>query len=116
MERNLEVVRWMARRVTTAQMAKMLAIRLKGAITDSTGLGGKYDFTLYVSAASVGMSSGPEAAGSAARAVGEEAAEGVSPASVFGVLQDKLGLTLTKKQGAFDLFVVDHVEKVPVEN
>jgi uncharacterized protein (TIGR03435 family) len=120
MERNLEVVRWMARSVTTAQMAKMLAIRLKGPVTDSTGLGGKYDFTLYVSAASVGMSPGPEAANSAlanaARTVGEEAAEGVSLPSVFVVLQEKLGLTLAKKQGFLDLFVVDQVERVPVEN
>jgi len=119
-ERNLEVARWTARGITTARMAKALAGLLKGPVTDATGLGGEYDFTIYCSAASVGLSSGPEAVGSApagaARAVGEEAAEGVSLPSVFAVLQDKLGLTIEKKQGFFDLFVVDHVEKVPVGN
>jgi uncharacterized protein (TIGR03435 family) len=120
MSANSEVVRWMARGVTTAQMAKMLATRLQGPVTDSTGLGAKYDFTLYFSAASVGFSPGPALAsptpGDAPRRVGEEAAEGISLPSVFVVLQDKLGLTIERTQGFFDLFVVDHVEKVPAEN
>jgi uncharacterized protein (TIGR03435 family) len=101
-------------------MARLLATRLQGPVTDSTGLKGKYDFTLYFSASSVGMSPGPVLAGPApagvATKVGEEAAEGVSLPSVFVVLKDKLGLTLERKQGSFDLFLVDHVERVPVEN
>ena len=114
-QRNSEVARWVARGVTTAQMAKILANLLHGPVTDSTGLGGKYGFTLYFSAASVGLSADAVPAG-AARKVGDEAAEGVSLPSVFMVLQNQLGLTLQRKQGFFDLFVVDHVEKVPAEN
>ena len=120
MLRNSEVVRWLAREVTVAQMARLLATRLQGPVTDSTGLKGKYDFTLYFSASSVGMSPGPVLAGPApagvATKVGEEAAEGVSLPSVFVVLKDKLGLTLEREQGSYDLFLVDHVEKVPVGN
>ena len=114
-DRNRDVARWVARSVTTAQMAKMLAARLQGAVTDRTSLEGKYDFTLYFSATSAGSGVGPSPAG-AGKKVGEEAAEGVNLPTVFAVMQDKLGLTLQKKQGSFDLFVVDHVEKAPLEN
>jgi uncharacterized protein (TIGR03435 family) len=120
MLRNSEIVRWLARGVTVAQMARLLAGRLQGPVTDSTGLDGKYDFTLYCSAVSVGLSSGPDPAGPApagvAKKVGEESAEGVFVPSIFVVLREKLGLTLEKKQVLLDLFVVDHVERVPVEN
>jgi uncharacterized protein (TIGR03435 family) len=119
-QHNGEVARWMARGVTTAEMARRLATHLQGPVTDSTGLGGKYDFVVYFSASSVGLSSDAALVGPgparAARKVGEEAAEGVKLPSVFVVLRDKLGLTLQRKQGFFDLFVVDRVEKVPVEN
>jgi uncharacterized protein (TIGR03435 family) len=114
MERNGEIARWVARGITTGQMAKMLAGRLQRPVTDSTGLDGKYDFSLYFSSESVGMSPGPAPAGAAVRIRGT--ASGESLPSVFLVLHDKLGLTLEQKQGFFDLFVVDRVEKTPVEN
>jgi uncharacterized protein (TIGR03435 family) len=31
-------------------------------------------------------------------------------------IQEQLGLKLERKKGSVDVFVIDHVEKVPVEN
>jgi uncharacterized protein (TIGR03435 family) len=115
MRRNADVTRWVARGATTAQMTRMLSNNLRVPVTDSTGLRGSYDFTLYYSPANAGLPAGGTPAGAAKKA-GAEAAEGVMLPSLFVVLLDKLGLTLTKKQGFFDLFVVDHVDRVPVEN
>jgi uncharacterized protein (TIGR03435 family) len=119
-QRSSEVVRWVGRGVTTSQIAKMLAVRLDAPVGDETGLMGMYGFTLYFSAGVSALSSGPVTGGSGptstARKVGAEAAEGVSLPSLSVVLRDKLGLTLEKRQGFVDVFVVDHVERVPVAN
>jgi uncharacterized protein (TIGR03435 family) len=112
MERSGEIARWVARGITTGQMAKTLASRLQHPVTDSTGLDGKYDFTLYCSAESVGLSPEPVSANHAKKF--GETDETAPP--IFAVLQDKLGLKLERRQGHFDLFVVDHVEKIPTEN
>jgi uncharacterized protein (TIGR03435 family) len=109
-ERSGQIARWTARGATTAEMAKTLASRLQRSVTDSTGLNGKYGFTLYCSSESVGLPPPPPGV---AKGVGET--DETLP-SVFAMLQNTLGLKLEQRQGYFDLFVVDHVEKTPTEN
>ena len=91
-------------------MAKTLASRLQRPVTDSTGLNGKYGFTLYCSSESVGLPPPPPGV---AKVVGET--DETLP-SVFAMLQNTLGLKLEQRRGYFDLFVVDHVEKTPTKN
>ena len=109
-ERSGQIARWTARGATTAEMAKTLASRLQRPVTDSTGLNGKYGFTLYCSSESVGLPPPPPGV---AKVVGET--DETLP-SVFAMLQNTLGLKLEQRQGYFDLFVADHVEKTPTEN
>ena len=113
--RSVDVVRWLARGVTTAQMAKRLDSLLQSPVTDSTGLDHRYDFTLYFSAARAGTSAPPPVPG-ATRKLGTEAAEGVVLPPLAVALENKLGLVLRKKEGFVDLLVVDHINKVPAEN
>ena len=112
--RNAEVARWYARGVTTARIARTLAGLLRTPVTDSTGLEGKYDFTLYCSPESVGL--GQSAAPKAAKSVGDVAAEGVLMPPITIAIEKTLGLRLERKPGFIDLFVLDHAEKTPIEN
>lgn len=43
-------------------------------------------------------------------------ADAVDAPSVFGAVEDELGLTLKKTTGPVEFMVVDHIEKVPTEN
>ena len=60
---------------------------------DTTGLKGRYDFTLEW--AQHDTDDGP---------------------SLFTALQEQLGLRLVAQKGPVEILVIDHVEKVPAEN
>jgi uncharacterized protein (TIGR03435 family) len=110
------VAQWVARGATMDQWVGDLTRRLGRPVTDLTGLKGKYDFTLYFSAASVGVQEpvNPSRVASPS-AAGLIVPEGDLP-TIFGVLQSELGLKLAPKKGAIDFLVIDHAEKTPVEN
>jgi uncharacterized protein (TIGR03435 family) len=36
--------------------------------------------------------------------------------TIFSAVQEQLGLKLEQKKGSVDIFIIDHVEKNPVEN
>jgi uncharacterized protein (TIGR03435 family) len=72
-------------------LAGNLSGQLGRPVTDSTGLKGKYDFTLSW----VRDDSGP---------------------TLFGAVQEQLGLKLTSTKAPVDIIVVDHIEKTPTEN
>lgn len=80
-----------------AEVVAMLAVQIGGPVTDETGLHGKYDFTL-----SWVVENNPSA-------------DSPGPTLVEAI-QEQLGLKLERKKGSVDVFVIDHVEKVPVEN
>ena len=84
-------------------------------VIDSTGLKGKYDFTLTFSPDSVEGESGPALSPSSQSDDG-----GIAPLggglTVFGALEKQLGLKLEPRKILFDAFVIDHAEKTPVEN
>jgi uncharacterized protein (TIGR03435 family) len=63
-------------------------------VIDKTGLTGRYDFTL-------------EYAG-----LGDDA----TGPNVFSAIEKQLGLKLDKSRAPLDVIVIDHIDKVPVEN
>ena len=82
-----------------AQLATYLSGQLKAPVTDVTGLKGAYDFKFRYSPASFGI--GPDT--------------GDAP-TLFAAVQADLGVRLEKKKAPIDVFVVDHVEKIPEAN
>ena len=42
--------------------------------------------------------------------------DGQSNPSLFAAIQEQLGLKLEQRKGPVDLLVIDHLEKVPIEN
>jgi uncharacterized protein (TIGR03435 family) len=101
-----------------SRLADALSRQVGRPVTDKTGLAGNYDFTLDFdpegSIGGRGMMPPPPPGGG-----GDS--PGANPsepefASLFIALQEQLGLKLELKKGPLDLLVIDHSEKVPVEN
>lgn len=66
-------------------------------VIDSTGLSGTFDFTLDWSSSDAPV-------------------EGIARPSLFTALDEQLGLKLRAAKKTIDIWVVDHAERVPVEN
>jgi uncharacterized protein (TIGR03435 family) len=81
-----------------AQLATLVSNALNRPVTDSTGLSGKYDFTLTCNTGA-----------------GGDTRESVFP-SIFSALPAQLGLKLVPKKMAVDQVVIDYMEKTPTEN
>jgi uncharacterized protein (TIGR03435 family) len=82
-----------------AELAAALSDPLRSAVVDATGLTGRYDFTLDFS------SFVPEA--------------GQTPdemTATISVVQQQLGLKLESRKLPTQILVVDHADKMPVEN
>jgi uncharacterized protein (TIGR03435 family) len=96
-------------------LADMLANQIGTPVVDKTGLTGTFSFTLEFvpeRIATAGLGGGLVAPG---------AVPGASPntfdgLTIFGAIQEQLGLRLEKKKGPLNVMVVDQVEKVPTEN
>jgi uncharacterized protein (TIGR03435 family) len=79
-------------------IARFLSTQIGRPVIDRTGLTDSYAFTLSFIVdvpPSVDPPFGP---------------------TIFKALQDQLGLKLEPKRGMVDVFVVDHLEKLPTEN
>jgi uncharacterized protein (TIGR03435 family) len=90
-----------------AELANFLSNQLGQPVTDATGLSGRYDYGLSFLMEPGGRAAGPTASN------GPEPEFGVS---LIDAVRDQLGLRLEKKKGQADVLVVDHAEKVPIEN
>jgi uncharacterized protein (TIGR03435 family) len=92
-----------AQKIPMAKLADFLSNQLGNPVTDMTGMKGFFDFTLEWA---------PEAR------PGEAAAttDSVPGASIFAALQEQLGLKLETRKGPVEMLVIDHVEKIPIEN
>ena len=98
--------RWRVAKMSMEEFAGRLAVQVGRPVSDATGLKGKYDFTLsWVTA----PARPPSADGTV------PAPDDAGP-TIFGALQEQLGLKLDSKKVAVDMLVVDHMEKVPAEN
>jgi uncharacterized protein (TIGR03435 family) len=80
-----------------------LSGELRCPFEDNTGLKGKYAFKL-------------EWAPDETQANGGEAPSDPSRPSIFAALQDQLGLKLEAKKFPVEMFVIDHIDKVPTAN
>lgn len=96
-------------RMTMEMLTAQLAGQLHSPVADSTGLTGKYEIDLYwVMDSRLRTTALTDTATSA---VETEAGPTLTQA-----LQDELGLRLESKEGQADFLVVDHAEKIPLEN
>jgi len=117
---NSGLTRWVGGNVPTDSedapcLTGMLNSLTGQPVVDSTGLKGKYDFTLTFSSGSPDGASGSAAGSSPSDPGGTVPATDVGP-SVFGALEDQLGLKLEPKKIMIDAFVIDHAERTPTEN
>jgi len=94
-------------------IVNFLSNELGRPVTDATGLKGVYDYTLTWMAEPVGRV-GVAAAPSADTSGGGPQDDFGS--SIIDAVREQLGLTLQRKKGQADVLVIDHSQKVPVEN
>jgi uncharacterized protein (TIGR03435 family) len=87
-----------------AQLADFLSNQLGQPVADSTGLTARYDYDLSFMMEPGGCAAGPSTS------------ESEFGASLMDAVRDQLGLKLEKKKGKSEVLIVDHAEKVPIEN
>jgi uncharacterized protein (TIGR03435 family) len=90
-------------RVTLAQLSEMAQSPLQGVVVDQTGLKGSYDFTLDMS---------PFMGGGDFRPTGIEDVITM----IIQAANEQLGIKIEQKKVPAELLIVDHAEKIPVEN
>jgi uncharacterized protein (TIGR03435 family) len=97
-QKQMKVV---VRRTPISQLVEMLANVLHSPVVDLTELKGRYDITLELAKYLPDMQN----------------RESMDPVSIITRgLQDELGLKLESRKMPLDLLIIDHAEKVPVEN
>ncbi|MGB7759455.1 MAG: TIGR03435 family protein [Bryobacteraceae bacterium] len=107
--------RWQAPDAQMEQLTRMLAGELGKPVTDSTGLKGRYNFTLYwmqdeMRATQLTAAPETEATPSSSTTV-----DAFGP-TIFRALRDQLGLRLDPKKGPANILVVDSAVRQPTEN
>jgi len=91
-------------RTPLSQLVELLSTLFRAPVVDMTELKGKYDITISVGKYIGEMQKDPGGAPP-------------DPLSIITMgLQEELGLKLESKKVTLDLLVIDHAEKVPVEN
>jgi uncharacterized protein (TIGR03435 family) len=106
--------------MTLAGLAAALSQMLDRPVVDLTGIKGTYDIDLewvpdeHESSALTKMRIMGGQAGGGGEAHGETSDP--NGQSIFGALQEKLGLRLEGRKSPVDILVVDGVERVPTEN
>jgi len=95
--------------VSMADFADRLAtrpLRVDRPVVDKTGLNGEWDFTLKFAENAAELKSSLE---------GMEKGDPGGP-SLFTVIQEQLGLRLEPARSSVDTLVIEHADKIPVEN
>jgi uncharacterized protein (TIGR03435 family) len=101
-------------RYSMQQLADMLSRNLNKQIYDKTELLGNYAFSFHYLPETA---SSPSTVSSASGDAPPSAALNVEAApTVFTALQSQLGLRLERHTAPVDVMVIDHAEKVPIEN
>jgi len=106
-ETNQKQMSVSVQRAPVSQLVEMLSNVLRAPVIDMTGLKGRYDVSLNVAKYAADM---------AAPGKSVESTPMDPQALIALVLQGELGLKLEAKKMPLDLLIVDHAEKVPVEN
>jgi len=86
--------------VTLSQLSEMASSPLQGVVVDQTGLKGAFDFSLDVSAMAMQTPADRE------DAIG----------MIIQVLNDQIGIKIDQKKVPAEVMIVEHAEKIPVEN
>jgi uncharacterized protein (TIGR03435 family) len=86
-----------AKETPISKFADLLSGQLGRPVIDMTGLTGNYSFVVYFTPEDQNPDGGPDP-------------------SIFGALQEQLGLRLEARKGPVELLVIDHAEKVPTGN
>jgi uncharacterized protein (TIGR03435 family) len=94
-------------RAPVSELIDMMSNLLRAPVIDMTGLTGRYDLTLNVA---------KYAGDLAARGQSIDSAPADPQALINMILQEELGLKLEARKMPLELVIVDHAEKVPVEN
>jgi uncharacterized protein (TIGR03435 family) len=100
--------RLQATNIKIAKLAEALSNQLDQAVTDETGLAGSYDITLYWTPDQ------SESGGRQPAIVAQEA--GAPETSLFGAVEQQLGLKLVARKVPRDILVIDRAEKTPTAN
>lgn len=98
-----------AHRVTMKDLAVQISDPLNRPVIDETGLKGRYEIRIDVSAY---MQAAAGGGGGGGGGDGQIDVMGV----LFNALQQQLGVKLESKKENVDLLVIDHAEKTPTEN
>jgi uncharacterized protein (TIGR03435 family) len=89
-----------------------------GRVVDQTGLAAKYDFKVrYSGAGQIGDVLRPQATGLGTS--GDSMLDIQDPGSgpdLFTAIEKQLGLKLTKDRSVLEVLVIDHAERIPIEN
>ncbi len=90
-------------RVTMAQLMETVSSPLQGVVVDQTGLKGSYDFTLDMSAFMGG---------------GDFKPTGIEDVItlIIQAAKEQLGIIIEQKKVPAEVLIVEHIEKIPVEN
>jgi uncharacterized protein (TIGR03435 family) len=104
--------RWTGVNLSMPEIVKTLSNQLGRPVADATGLQGKYDIDMTWN---VDLAWTLEMAGRR-DLIPQVPDNGPSGPTLIRAVQDRLGLKLNSKRGPGDIVVVDHVEKVPIEN
>jgi len=102
MSRANGLVRMRANAAPIEKLVSSLLSMLAVPVFDSTGLAGKYDFTMTFTVESIGQAK-----------AGSDPADGLP---IFAALEKELGLKLEKSKRTVDVFVIDHLDKSAAEN
>jgi uncharacterized protein (TIGR03435 family) len=104
--------RWTGFNLSMQEIVKTLSGQLGRPVVDATGLKGKYDInmTWTIDLAWVLESSGRR------DLIPDLPDSGPNGPTLIHAVRDQLGLQLISKKGPGEIVVVDHVEKVPIEN
>jgi uncharacterized protein (TIGR03435 family) len=102
---------------TIEKFAAQLSNQVRAPVTDATRLKGKYDFSLHWVSGGVGLLGErlPPPPLPPGVPVASTPGDDSGP-TLFGAVQEQLGLKLEQKKGMIDMIVVDHIDKVPTEN
>src|SRR5262249_49734474 len=94
-----------------SQLAASLSNFVQRVVVDRTGIAGSFDLDLKYTLDSMTMANvlGPAKASAIAAASPADAPSDAP--SLFGALQEQLGLKLESSRGLVDVLVVEHVEK-----
>jgi uncharacterized protein (TIGR03435 family) len=102
---------FVGRMLTSAQIAQVVNVPPYGRAVDTTGLTGRYDFTLKFDPRTV------RPAGAVAAAPGGEVPEASEPGlTIESALKDQLGLEFRQGKTMADFLVVDSFNRTPTEN